>query len=83
MEIPNTDPQMKLLSQFPCSVCGQTQFEFGQFGSPGGMLFSPGNGKFWNMPRSFWSPKMTIARACLNCGNLQGFIRKFTPLPEG
>ena len=82
MEIPNTDPQMKLLSQFPCSVCGQAQFEFGQFCGPGGMRFAAGKGKFWNMPRNHQSPTMTIARACLKCGNLQGFIRRFTPLSE-
>jgi len=57
------DPQQQSLRQFRCPVCGESNFEFGQvhFG-----LYSPGNGEFWNMPRSLMTPKPMIARACLN-----------------
>ncbi len=77
------DPQQETLRQFPCPVCGQSEFEFGQLTTRYGISFAAGQGDFWNMPRDSWGSSRSgmIARHCLHCDNVQVFIRRFTPAP--
>ena len=79
------DPQIESLKQYPCPICGHSEYLFGQLNGHGnsqlgpGMFFAPGTPKFWNMPLHPWSPpKRIIARLCVHCRNIQSFERQFT-----
>ena len=76
------DEQQEALRQYPCPVCGQSEFEFGQVVSRGGVNYVAGSPHFWNQPRDSWgSARVLMARACLHCWNIQTFVRKPKYLP--
>ena len=78
------DPQTESLKQYPCPICGHSEYEFGQMIGQGkqylgnGMYFVPGTPKFWNMPlHPRRASKQVLARVCIHCRNIQSFERQF------
>ncbi|MFO1004494.1 MAG: hypothetical protein U0929_00935 [Planctomycetaceae bacterium] len=73
------DPQIESLKQYPCPICGHSEYQFGQHVAPGIPGFVPGTEKRWNMRQHLLSiPKPVIARLCVHCRNIQSFERQFT-----
>lgn len=54
----------------PCPICGEQEYDWGHPGSNGGVYYLPENASFgWGMGEAL------VARKCLQCGNIQLFIR--------
>jgi hypothetical protein len=53
-----------------CQVCGVANYEWGKPGTEGGLYFLPEGAIF-----GFGMGERLAARKCLNCGNIQFFIR--------
>lgn len=53
-----------------CLICSGTHYEWGKGGSEGGLYFLPEGAIF-----GFGMGEHLAARKCLNCGNVQWFIR--------
>lgn len=56
----------------PCPICGGMDFEWGPLSSDGAVFFQH-EGKF------FGSKDRLEGRACLSCGNVQLFLKEYTP----
>lgn len=77
------DSQIELLKKYPCPICSQSEYEFGQLIGHGAIHFVAGTPKFWSMPRDPWrAPKRALARICVHCRNIQSFERQFTTESE-
>lgn len=54
----------------PCPICGEQEYDWGHPGSQGGVYYLPENASF-----GFGMGEALAARKCLQCGNVQLFIR--------